>query len=289
MAVPEIRDREFNELRRYIRDVCGLHIQDSKRYLVQQRLEPLLQESGCQDFSQFYALLENAPDRELREQIIAAITTNETSFFRDAHPFETFRNHILPSLCNRLGQDHAAGRPERIRIWSAACSTGQEPYSLAMDILQSLHPVNGRAPHGLQPHNFHILGTDICETVLVRAREGCYREAELARGLDGAMMERFFIREDDCRRAAPELRDMVEFQRLNLLEPYGLPESFDVIFCRNVLIYFDDPTKRSITALLARKLRSHGFLILGAAENLYGVGLGFRSEKIGRTLVYRKA
>lgn len=279
----------FQELRGEIHDLCGLALPDDKLYLVEQRLQPLVAASGCRDFAAFAAQLRGPQGPPLREPLIEAITTNETSFFRDGHPFETFRNHILPWLMERLVAARKrgfgrAGLPLG-RIWSAAASTGQEPYSMALTLLDFL--ASGRAP-GVSESDFSILATDISARVLAVAREGRYSDRDVQRGVPAELRERYFRREGDSWIASDRVRRLVTFRRLNLVQPLVGLGQFDVIFCRNVLIYFDDETRRQIADRLHQLLSPGGLLVLGSVENLYGVSTRFESIHMGETIVFRK-
>jgi chemotaxis protein methyltransferase CheR len=282
----ELNETDFDRLRRHIHSLCGVRIQDEKKYLVVQRLESLVRNCGCEDFTAFCAYLDNKPSRELNEKIIACITTNETSFFRDLHPFDSFRNLLLPELGNRLKAAKAEGKTGGIRIWSAAASTGQEPYSLAMIISDY---VRANSCLGVAANDFRILATDISDKVLTKARAGVYNQIEASRGLDPQTREKFFEKDGKNWRIKKEVSGLVDFQRLNLTESFSLLPAFDVIFCRNVLIYFDETTRNDILARFHRKLNRHGVLYLGASENLYSMDTGmFAPEQLGKTSVFRK-
>lgn len=276
----------FQELRRLIHDLCGLALPDDKLYLVEQRLQPLVVSSGCSDFLGFASRLRGPEGLHLREPLIEAITTNETSFFRDSHPFDTFRDHILPWLTEGILQGRTRGTGLASgRIWSTAASTGQEPYSMAMTLLEFLN--SGRAP-GVRESDFSILGTDISSRVLAAARKGRYSDREVQRGISLELLERYFRREGDAWVASDRLRRLVTFRRLNLVQPFVGLGQFDVIFCRNVLIYFDDDTRRQIADRLHQLLSPGGLLVLGSVENLYGVSTQFESIHLGDTIVFRK-
>jgi chemotaxis protein methyltransferase CheR len=276
----------FQELRRLIHDLCGLALPDDKLYLVEQRLQPLVHSSGCANFEGFASRLRGPEGLHLREPLIEAITTNETSFFRDSHPFDTLRDHILPWLAERIVQGRARKSGWRAgRIWSTAASTGQEPYSVAMILLEFVN--SGRAL-GLRDCDFSILATDISSRVLATAREGRYSDREVQRGVPGDLLLRWFRRDGDDWIASDRLRRLVTFRRLNLVQPLVGLGQFDVIFCRNVLIYFDDDTRRQIADRLHQLLSPGGLLVLGSDENLYGVSTRFESLHLGETIVFRK-
>jgi chemotaxis protein methyltransferase CheR len=284
----ELTRQEFNDLSGYIHKLCGLHIQPDKQYLILQRLAPLLDEQGCQSFTGFYRMLVERPTAELQQKIIAAITTNETSFFRDGHPFETFKSHILPHLAEVFKVRKRLAKtcpPPKIRIWSAAASTGQEAYSLAIMVREYAYRHHYL---GVTAEDFSILGTDISSEALTRASAGRYNEIDVGRGLALELRDKYFLREERSWVVRSELRRMVEFRKLNLTERFGLMTVFDCIFCRNVLIYFDEPTKRVLADRFHAALADHGALILGSAENLYNVSEKFESRMLGETIVYKK-
>jgi len=173
----QLSEQDFEELRNYIHKLCGLFLQPEKRYLILQRLEPLLDELGCESFAEFVSLLKATPSGQLHDRIIAAMTTNETSFFRDQHPFEAFRNEMLPRLATRLLEQREHGDKEPARIWSTAVSTGQEAYSLAMCIMEFLKRNPGLK---LTRDDFRILATDVSSSVLARAAQGVFNEVRWA-------------------------------------------------------------------------------------------------------------
>ncbi len=286
MSPDQLTEQEFEDLRGYIHKLCGLYLQPGKKYLILQRLEELVTELGCITFAEFNRLLRTRPTQELHDRIISCMTTNETSFFRDKHPFDAFVRDLLPPLADRARMQRVQKeKVEPVRLWCTAVSTGQEAYSLAIGISEYLAARQGFHV-GLR--DFRILATDISSQVLKRAASGVYNEVEMQRGLSEERRRTYFTEQDKKWTVAPELREIVEFRRLNLAEPYGVYQDFDVIFCRNVLIYFDDDTKRKIIDLMYRKLRDNGALVLGSAENLYNLTTKFRSEQVGASIIYRK-
>lgn len=278
----------FMEIRSVIHQLCGLSLGEDKIYLVEHRLEPLLRQNRCPDWESFLTKLRGLEGLSLREAIIEAITTKETSFFRDGHPFDTFRTDVLPWMMERALTSRRRGPSPTGsigRIWCTASSTGQEPYSLAMVLLDWLNTGTGG---GLQPGDFSILATDISSTVLAFAREGKYSDRDVLRGLPANYRNRYFRQDRDDWIICDAIRRLVTFRRLNLVQPLMGLGQFDVIFCRNVLIYFDDDTRRQIIDRLWDSLSPEGILILGSVENLYGVSTRFESTHLGSTIVYRK-
>jgi chemotaxis protein methyltransferase CheR len=279
----------FVEIRAVIHQLCGLALPEDKLYLVEHRLEPLLVSSGCPDWKTFLAQLRGSAGMLLREAIIEAITTKETSFFRDGHPFETLRTDVFPWLIDHLllprKQSLIAANAPLGRIWCTAASTGQEPYSVAMVLLDFLAAGHGG---GLSASDFSILATDISPRVLAEAKAGKYSDRDVLRGLTQDLRERYFRRDGEDWVICERIRRRVTFRRLNLVQPLVGMGHFDVILCRNVLIYFDDDTRRTICDRLWDLLSPGGLLILGGVENLYGVSARFESTHLGSTIVYRK-
>lgn len=281
----ELSKSEFDSLRSWTHRLCGLAIPNTKAYLIQHRLEPIARAAGCRDFSAFIALLQGSDGRKWCDEIIEAITTNETSFFRDVHPFDTFRRRVLPELTKESIRRKSSGGLGTIRVWSAGVATGQEVYSLAMAIEEETS--SGRLP-GLKPGDVSILATDVSSRVLVKAATGRFTDRETLRGLTAEQIRRFFIRQGTDSVILPSLRQRVEFRKLNLIEPFAHIGSFDLILCRNVLIYFDDSTRLQICKQFATMLSPNGVLLLGAMESLIGLDLPLVADHTDETLLYRK-
>jgi chemotaxis protein methyltransferase CheR len=238
-----------------VKRMSGIVIGPDKAYLVETRLAPLVRRRGTRDLATLISEL-RAGDAALQKLVVEAMTTNETLFFRDRIPFEHFNKIILPHLMG------TRPRGSTIRIWCAACSTGQEPYSLSM-MLEDLGALGSA-------WKFDILATDLSEAVIERARAGVYNQFEVQRGLPVRNLIRFFAQQGQEWRIEPKLRSRIEFRTLNLIEDFSRLGRFDVIFCRNVLIYFDDESKRALLERLAASLQPDGFVLLGAAETPYG-------------------
>lgn len=277
---------EFVRLRQVIHSLCGLHLSDEKEYLVRHRLEPVAQAHGCADFEGLLSLLRH-PSAELRDEVIEAITTSETSFFRDGHPYEALRGRLLPELARQLRERRDKSLPgaNRIRFWSAGTATGEEAHSLGMIVLEFLASPAGQ---GLEPPDFSVLGSDISAKAVARAAAGRFQKAQLLRGLSGEQIRRFFEPDGADFVARAELRQLLEFRRVNLVEPLPLLGPFDVILCRNVLIYFDDATKRRICEQFYSLLNPHGTVLLGSMESMLGLSSRFASERVGATILYRR-
>ncbi len=244
-------------LRAFLRRAGGLAFGPEKRYLIESRLDILCRRRGIAGPAQLVARL-RAGDRALGLAAVEAMTTNETLFFRDRVPFEQFAEVILPDLLRRKAGER------RLRIWSAAASTGQEPYSLAMILDEMAVQLAG--------WSVDVLATDLSGEVVERAREGLYSQFEVQRGLPVQRLLQHFLQEGERWRLKPAIRGRVRFQIQNLIEPTAHLGRFDVIFCRNVLLYFDVATRAAVLNRLVRQLRPGGYLLLGAAETVLGLG-----------------
>ena len=247
----------FDALKRLLAKNSGLCLDDDKQYLVENRLAPLAQRHHLDGVDGLVRRLETGLEPALIRDVVEAMTTNETFFFRDRTPFDNFRNFMLPNFLE------ARAMQRRIRIWCAACSTGQEPYSLAMILDEEARKIAG--------WRIDILATDIARGVLDVAREGLYSQFEVQRGLPIAMLLRYFQQKGERWQIVEHLRSRVRFEECNLISDFGDLGQFDVIFCRNVLIYFDVPTKRRVLDNLYHSLGEGGYLVLGAAETVVGL------------------
>lgn len=261
-----ISQQDFRLLRDLIERSCGIALGDEKAYLIETRLVGLMAECGCEDYGAFYRRVAEDTSHRLRDRIVDAMTTNETLWFRDGHPFTILREQLLPAL----GEALRSGNRFRIRIWSGACSTGQEAYSIAMAVHEFC-----QAQPGLRPDQFEILATDISPSALFLAKAGRYDEASLARGLSPARRDRFFHPEGRAWVVNDEVRKLVTFRPFNLQDPLDPLGHFDVVFLRYVCIYFSDPFKRQIYQGVARLLAPDGHLLISAVESLRGIAEGF--------------
>jgi chemotaxis protein methyltransferase CheR len=281
----ELSPGEFEQLRGLVHRLCGLALTKEKTYLLRHRLGPVARAAGCPSFAAFLAKLAGPEAAALRAPIIEAVTTKETSFFRDRHPFDTFRRVVLPQLAALVRRRRAERRPARARTWCAGVATGQEAYSIAMMIDDYLAAEGGA---DLGPGDFPVLATDISARVLEAARAGRYSDHDVRRGVGAAWVRRFFQRADRAWVVDARLRGRIEFRQLNLLDPFSGLAPVDVIFCRNVLIYFDEAARRRTCDRFADLLPPDGLLVLGAVENLYGISSQFVAERRGPTLLYRR-
>ena len=245
---PAIRADNYKFLQDHIRKQSGIVLDDTKHYLVEARLLPIALDQGLRNLDDLCAKLRQGPPPLLQRRVVEAMTTNETYFFREPAHFEALKNTILPPLI-------AARRDvKKLSIWSAAASTGQEAYSLAMLL----------AEMGLQDWTISIVGTDLAESVLEKAREGKYSQLEVNRGLPVTMLVKYFARQQLLWELKPVLRKMVSFQTLDLRNIRGIGP-FDIVLCRNVLIYFDVETKRQIVDQIRTNLSQGGYFFLGAS------------------------
>jgi chemotaxis protein methyltransferase CheR len=272
---PVLGDGEFQFLRAFVYEHCGIALSEQKRQLVQGRLVRRLRSLGMKGFDAYCELLRNDPDSELGE-LASAISTNVTAFFREVHHFEALADEMLPRW---LDQKRREG--DRLRIWSAGCSSGEEPYSLAMVLAEALERC-GRSIDA------KILATDLSPAALAAARKGVY-PIERLEGVSAERRRRWFLRgEGEYAGLAcvhPAVRELVTIAPLNLLHEWPMQGPFDAIFCRNVVIYFDQPTKQKLFRRFARLLPAGGPLFLGHSESMHGLSDEF--ELIGRT-IYRK-
>jgi chemotaxis protein methyltransferase CheR len=243
---------DLDLIRRLVRERSGIVLGADKTYLIESRLLPVAKLHGLDSLDLLCLRLRGGNANDLQRQVIEAMTTNETLFFRDSHPFETLTKVVLPDLISRrLAQ-------KRLVIWCAAASTGQEPYSVAMAIRDQLP--------SLLHWQLRIVATDIATDVLAKAKAGIFSQLEVSRGLPPAFQNRFLIKVGHEWQLKDEIRKMIEFRELNLLESYGVVGTADVVLMRNVLIYFDIETKRQILAKVKRTLAPDGYFFLGGAE-----------------------
>jgi chemotaxis protein methyltransferase CheR len=282
-------NEDYKIITKYVFDICGIVISDDKQYLIEQRLTSILSEFGCDTFSDLAKKLNGGMANFLtREKMLNAITTNETSFFRDEHPYVTFREKIMPDMmeCVRQRKERAwQRRGPKVNMWSVAASTGQEPYSMAMIIADV---ISNKGMGLVSMEDFGILGTDISSKVLSKAIDGKYGSLEVARGLTSEMRKKFFLQEGDYFIINDKVRKIVNFKAFNVQDSFTQIGSFDVIFCRNILIYFTDDAKRKILSQLFQVLAPGGYLLLGSAENMYNLNNDFETERYGATTIYRK-
>lgn len=255
---------EFTYLCDLIRSRSGIVLTPEKAYLVENRLAPVARRHNHDSVQTLLGTIRTSRDENLLREVTDALTTNESFFFRDKKPFDAFREIMLPHIL----QTRATRK--RFRIWCAACSSGQEPYSLAM-ILRDFGPQ-------LAGWTYDIVATDISHGILNRAKEGLFTQFEVQRGLPAKYLATNFEKHGDMWAISPALKSMIGFRHFNLLEEPRSLGSFDIVFCRNVLIYFDQPTKQKVIASIAGASESDGFLVLGAAETMLGLSNAYKSH-----------
>ena len=261
---------EYDYLRKLLKDRSGLVLAADKQYLVESRLLPVARKVGAGTLSELVQKLKSTGAEPLAVDVIEAMTTNETFFFRDKIPFDHFRETIMPAL--RAARE----AQRRVRIWCAACSTGQEPYSLAICLKEMSQQIAG--------WRIEIISTDISQEVLEKAKAGIYSQFEVQRGLPIQLLVKYFTQVGEMWQIAPDIRAMVQYRTLNLLQDFSQLGTFDVVFCRNVLIYFDQERKIDILGRLARVMEPDGYLVLGAAETVVGLTDTFKPVPDRRAL-----
>lgn len=275
MTPRHLDDNSYQQFRAFLEQQCGIVLGESKQYLVKSRLAPLMTKFDVGSLAELVSRTLSPVEHQLRAAVIDAMTTNETLWFRDEYPFELLKNRLLPEF---------AGKRTPVKIWSAASSSGQEPYSIAMSVLEYQQKNPGKLPAGAQ-----IVGTDISNTMLEHCKFAHYDSLALARGLSPERKRLFF--EDGERgmsRVKEQVRKMVSFRQLNLLNSYSLMGRFDIVFCRNVLIYFSPEVKAQIIKQIHGTLNSRGHLFLGASESLSGMGQEFDMLRCNPGIVYQK-
>jgi chemotaxis protein methyltransferase CheR len=261
---------DFDLYKDLLYEKSGLDITPDKSYLLDSRLTPIAKKWGYPSLDAMSVNLRALPDPALVTEIVDAMTTNETSFYRDIRPFENFENVVLPYLIEN------AKRGKTLRIWCAACSSGQEPYSIAMILKEKQAQLKGV--------RIEIIATDISDRVLATAKQGLYSQFEVQRGLPVTKLVSFFKQAEEKWQISDEIKSMITFKNFNLLDPMTSLGQFDVVFCRNVLIYFDIPTKAKVLEGISRQMARDGYLFLGGAETVLGVTDKFSSIKDVRGL-----
>lgn len=272
----KISQDEIKHLARYIYDVSGIHIELSKAYLLETRLGRLLQAENCVSYSEFYDKAKRDLSKRIEKQIIDAITTNETLFFRDTGPFELLKHKILPEVIDRRTSKFGGGK---IRIWSSACSTGQEVFSIAIVLKELL---------GANPSiNIQLLGTDLSDAAIKQASYGLYNRFEIERGLPREYLQRYFSSCGADWKINDEIRSMATFRKMNLMQPFSNLGKFDIIFCRNVAIYFTLEDRKTLFNKIADVLEPDGYLIIGSTESLTGVCPRFVPKRHLKSIFYQ--
>lgn len=268
-----LAERDLAYVRDLVYGAAAIVIEPGKEYLVEARLTPVARDGGFADLAAMVSHLRTTATNGLHNKVVEAMTTNETTFFRDVHPFEMLKGEVIPRLIKERTN-------QTLNIWCAASSTGQEPYSIAM-VLRDGFPQ-------LQNWKVKILATDVCTPVLERAKEGRYRQLEVNRGLPAAMLVKYFDRSGADYVVKPTLRSLVDYQFLNLIKPWPAMPPMDIVFIRNVLIYFDVPTKKRILGRIYDLLAKDGLLFLGGAETTLNIEDRFERVTSGKAIAYAK-
>jgi chemotaxis protein methyltransferase CheR len=268
-----IAKADFDLVAQLAREEAAIVLEPGKEYLVETRLGELASTLGLPGYTELIAALRTPKGKaDHLVKVIDALTTNETLFFRDFHPFETLRKVLVPELM----QKRAAAK--QLTIWCGACSTGQEPYSIAM-LLREHFPM-------LKDWRVSILATDLSPRVLKQAQEGSFSQLEVNRGLSASYLVKYFTKEGDRWRIKDEIRKLITFKSMNLIQPWPVMTPFDLVFLRNVMIYFDVPTKKTILKRIRGCLLPHGYLFLGSAETTMNIDSSYQAVTHERTVCY---
>lgn len=275
MSARQLDEKSYDQFRTFLEQQCGIVLGESKQYLVKSRLAPLMSKFDVSSLGELVTRTLSPVERQLRAAVIDAMTTNETLWFRDDYPFKLLQSKLLPEF---------ASRRTPVKIWSAASSSGQEPYSIAMSVLEYQKSNPGAFQRGVQ-----VIGTDISTTMLEHCKYGHYDSLALARGLSLERKKQFFENGDNgMLKVKNEVKKMVSFRPLNLLNSYSLMGRFDIVFCRNVLIYFSPEIKAQIISQIHGTLNDGGYLFLGASESLSGLSDDFNMLRCNPGIIYQK-
>jgi chemotaxis protein methyltransferase CheR len=270
-----IRPDEQAAWTRLVRELCGIDLDASKGYLLETRLAELRRDTRSADYLDLHQKVRADPT--LQRRAVDAITTKETSFFRDGAPFELLRHKLFPELIDRRRRAGLKNLP--MRIWSAACSTGQEVYSVGIVLKELLGD--------LRDYDIRLLATDISEQAVTRASRGVFSELEIGRGMPPERMSMYFERHAEGWKIRDEIRALVQFERVNLLRPYSFPAPFDLVLCRNVAIYFSEADRIALFRSIGRCLAPQGSLVIGSTESLTGLCPEFEPQRHMRTVFYQ--
>ena len=274
----KIAPAELKLISQYIQTLTGIYLDQSKSYLFETRLSSIAEAYGCKSYQELHQKSRQEPSKKIEKEIIDAITTNETLFFRDKGPFELLQHKILPEVIDL--RSSRSSLKTNIKIWSAASSTGQELYSIAIVIKELLNE--------LSSYSFTLLGTDISDAAIAQASYGKYNRFEIERGLDRKYLQKYFTLFGDAWKIKDEIRAMVNFKKLNLMESFTSLGKFDIIFCRNVAIYFTLEDRKKLFNKIADSLTDDGYLVIGSTESLTGVCPRFVPKRHLRSIFYQK-
>jgi chemotaxis protein methyltransferase CheR len=273
----KITSDEIDLLAKYILTVSGIKLDQSKGYLIENRLGHFLSANGCSSFTDLYYKAKSDSSNHLQQEIVDAITTNETFFFRDNTPFDLLKNKIIPDLIDRRMSQNSNGAIP-LKVWSAACSTGQEVYSIAITLMEMLPD--------RKKYDISIYGTDISDKAVAQASYGKYTQFEVERGLSVNKRQKYFVRSGSDWRIKDEVRSLAKFEKINLMKPFTGMAKFDVVFCRNVAIYFNSADKIRLFRKIAGVMQHDGALIVGGSENLSGSAPDLRSQQYLKGIFY---
>ncbi len=274
----KIAPAELKLISQYIQTLTGIYLDQSKSYLFETRLGSIAETYGCKSYQELHQKSRQDPSKKIEKEIIDAITTNETLFFRDKGPFELLQHKILPEVIDL--RSSPSSLKTKVKIWSAAASTGQELYSIAIVIKELLNELSN--------YSFTLFGTDISDAAISQASYGKYNRFEIERGLDRKFLQKYFIPFGDSWKIKDEIRAMVNFKKLNLMEPFTSLGKFDIIFCRNVAIYFTLEDRKKLFNKIADSLADDGYLVIGSTESLSGVCPRFVPKRHLRSIFYQK-
>lgn len=273
-----INKEEFTLLRQYIQQECGILVGEEKVYLIESRLARLVAETGAQSYLEFYQQAKRDLTKKLRNKIIDAMTTNETLWFRDEKPWIIMKEVVIPKLIELL----KTRKKNTINIWSAACSTGQEPYTFAMLVHEAI-----KNEPTISPNQFKILATDISPSALYMAISGRYNSIAMSRGMKPSYRSRYFDSDGAVDQIKDEIKKMVIFKQFNLQKPFLKIPTCDLVFCRNVAIYFSTEFKQELFKKIHSKLDKDGFFLIGATESLRGYSEDFEQFEYQRGIYYK--
>ena len=274
----KITTGELNAFSKYLYEATGICLGRNKVYLIEGRLADLLKEYHCSSFTELLNIITYGNDPSLINKIIDRMTTHETCFFRDGTPFQLLQYKILPDLIDKRTATTSNG-PVPIRIWSAACSTGQEIYSIAIVLREMLADIDG--------YRIKLLGTDISDAAIAKASYGRFNRFEIERGLSSQILNKYFVCENNQWKIRDDIRAMVQFAKRNLMQPFNGLGFFDIIFCRNVAVYFNKEDRRNFFDRIARVLGPDGYLIIGSSESMIDIQSRFEPQEHLNTFFYQ--
>ena len=270
---PTLDANSFNFVSSFIREKSAIVLEPSKAYLVESRLSPIARENGMSSVAELVNALRRPGNRDLSRQVVDAMTTNETSFFRDLHPFEALKSHVIPELMEKRAKERT------LNIWSNACSSGQEVYTIAMILRESFPALAG--------WRVRLIASDLSSAILRKAQEGLFNQTEVNRGLPMPLLLKYFSKVGLQWQIREDIRKMVEFREVNLVETWPMLPTMDIVFLRNVLIYFSPETKATILNKVQRIMRADGSLFLGGAETTMNLDTNFIRVPVGKAICYR--